>query len=332
MRPSLSTPSLLELLGLFERAHQRVSCIGGQRMRGVPAWSLRNLRHLSPDQVDAWTECIGYADSYPAPYGDDLVPVELEEDEDGQFTYLCPETFRTKRVGADAAAVRAVSADRLLNRVADLLDIPQAMRRGIDAPAIADVLWHLGKMRVGNVHVDVWLVRGLTSSVEIVFRHFEQPALPDMGVILTTGAALPALVRPPRNYRVVPMGGVMLNHSRTPAVDIDLVHRLLGTAPGEQPETAPPVRFDMSTNTLHISTRSVEPWRVGGRKQIAVVKYLVEQFVKGRRRVGAADILLAAHGFRDAARGKRVASIFSGNDQWLDYIDHDEEGYGIKLG
>jgi hypothetical protein len=186
-------------------------------------------------------------------------------------------------------------------------------------------------MRIGVVHVDVWLVRGLNASVETVFRHFEQPALPDTGVILTTGAALPALVRPPRNYRVVPIGGVMLSHSRTPAVDRDLIHRLLAAAPGEQLKTSPPVRFDQSTNTLHISTRSVEPWRVGGSKKIAVVKCLVEQLVKGRRRVGAADILIAAHGSREAARGKRVASIFSGNDQWLDYIEHDEEGYGIKL-
>jgi hypothetical protein len=122
----------------------------------------------------------------------------------------------------------------------------------------------------------------------------------------------------------------MLSHSRTPAVDRDLIHRLLAAAPGEQPNTSPPVHFDQFTNTLHISTRSVEPWRVVGPKQIAVVKYLVEQLVKGRRRVGAADILLAAHGSREAAQGKRVPSLFSGN-QWLDYIDHDKEGYGIKL-
>ena len=37
------------------------------------------------------------------------------------------------------------------------------------------------------------------------------------------------------------------------------------------------------------------------------------------------------HGSREAARGKRVPSIFSGNSQWLDYIEHDDAGYGIKL-
>ena len=61
------------------------------------------------------------------------------------------------------------------------------------------------------------------------------------------------------------------------------------------------------------------------------MEHLVEQFENGRQRVSAGDILVAAHGSREAARGKRVPSIFSGNSQWLDYIEHDEAGYGIKL-
>jgi hypothetical protein len=91
------------------------------------------------------------------------------------------------------------------------------------------------------------------------------------------------------------------------------------------------VRFDETTNTLHITTRSIAPWTITGPKQIAVVKYLVEQFHKERHRVSAGDILVAAHGSRAAASGKRVASIFSGNTQWADYIVHDGDGYGIQL-
>jgi hypothetical protein len=53
MPSGLSLSSLLELLGLFERAHHPVLCSGGQRLRGVPAWDLKILRHLSPAQVDA---------------------------------------------------------------------------------------------------------------------------------------------------------------------------------------------------------------------------------------------------------------------------------------
>jgi hypothetical protein len=152
-----------------------------------------------------------------------------------------------------------------------------------------------------------------------------------MGIIFTLGPALPTAVRPPRNYRVIPFSSVLARHSSNPTIDTDLLHRLMLAAPGEAVELSPAVRFDDFTSTLHITTRSIEPWKVSGPKQAAVVKYLAEQFAKGRQRVSAGDILVAAHGSREAARGKRVPSIFSGNSQWLDYIEHDDAGYGIKL-
>src|SRR5690242_2679452 len=124
MPSGLSLPSLLELLDLFERAHQPLTCIGGQRLRGVPAWELKTFQHLSPAQVDAWTDCIGYAASYPAPCGDDLVPVDLDEDEaTSGYRYRCPATFRCKTLPAAAVAVRAVRVAPLLHAIADLLGI-----------------------------------------------------------------------------------------------------------------------------------------------------------------------------------------------------------------
>jgi hypothetical protein len=127
------------------------------------------------------------------------------------------------------------------------------------------------------------------------------------------------------------LASVLTPHSAAPVVDTDLIRRLLVAAPGETADHTPAVRFDETTNTLHITTRSIAPWTITGPKQIAVVKYLVEQFHKERHRVSAGDILVAAHGSRAAASGKRVASIFSGNTQWADYIVHDGDGYGIQL-
>ena len=65
---------------------------------------------------------------------------------------------------------------------------------------------------------------------------------------------------------------------------------------------------------------------IKGPKQIAVVKHLVEQFESERNRVPAGDLLIAAYGSRAAAKGKRVANIFSGNLVWEDYIEHDDDG------
>lgn len=332
MRPSLSTRSLLELLSLFEQGHQRVAGLGGQHLRGVPAWGLRSLQHLSPDQVDTWTDRIGYAASYPVPCGDDLLPVDLDEEDDSRFSYLCPETFRVKHICADAAAVRAVAADRLLNCVADLLNIPHALRRGIEAPAIPDVLWHLGKMRVGKVHVDVWLVRGLAICNEEVLRYFEKSSVPNMGLILAAGAGLPSLMRQIRDYRVVAISDVLIEGATPPEIDDELLHRILVGAPSGTPAAAHPVQFDELGHRLTIATRSIEPWQIKGKVQAAVVHYLVQQVHLNRRWVPAREIRDAVYGPESSGRSERISEIFKGNTRWQDYIEQDGAGqYSIKL-
>lgn len=328
----LSTRSLLDLFDLFERSSHAVADGDGQRLHGVPGWDLSRRTTLSDGDLAQWTERIGYAGCYPAPRGDERVPVELEEDDaQGRYRYQCPETFRTKYVSADLVAVHAVTETKLLNYLADLLGIPQAHRRGITAPAIGGVLWNLGKMRIADAQVDVWLVRGLSSSIDRVFEHFRAASLPEQGLIFTTGQALPGISPPPRSYRIVPIASVLVGYAVKPHLDTDLIHRLLVAPAGSKEEKSLPVRFDPYTNTLVIATKSDKPWAIKGAKQVAVVKYLVEQFESGRTRVSAGDILVAAHGSREAARGKRVPSIFSSNSQWLDYIEHDDAGYGIKL-
>lgn len=329
---TLQTRSLLELICLFEGSGNPVAGSDGQRLHGVPGWDLVRRSALSESDLAAWTERIGYAGSYPAVRGDEHIPVDIEEDEDpGRYRYRCPQTFRTKYVSADLVAVHAVPAVKLLTVLADLLGIPQAHRRGITMPAIVGMLWNLGKMRIGNAQVDAWLARGLSSSIEKVFEHLRGASLPDQGLVFTTGPSLPGIVLPPRSYRIVSIADVLVDYTVKPCIDTNLIHRLLVAPAGSQEEKSLPVRFDPYTNTLTIATKSEEPWAIRGAKQIAVVKYLVEQFENGRTRVSAGDILIAAHGSSEAAKGKRVASIFSGNLVWEDYIEHDASGYGFKL-
>lgn len=329
---SLKTRSLLELIALFERCSSVVAGSTGQRLRGVPGWYLARQSALSASDLAAWTERIGYAGSYPTQCDDEHIPVEIQEDEDpDRYRYRSPKTFRTKYVAADLVAVYAVPAVKLLTLLADLLGIAQAHRRGITMPAIDGVLWNLGKMRIGNVQIDVWLARGLASCIEQVFAHFQEASLPDQGLIFTTCQSLPGIVQPPRRYRIIPIVEVLVDYTVTPHIDADLIHRLLLAPAGSKEEKSLPFRFDPFTNTLTIATKSDKPWSIKGPKQVAVVKYLVEQFMNGRIRVSAGDILVAAHGSRDAAKGKRVASIFSGNSVWEEYIEHDNTGYAIKL-
>ena len=330
---NLKTRSLLELIELFERSSNAVAGSAGQRLHGVPGWELARMSALSGPDLATWTERIGYAGSYPASRGDERIPVDLEEDEDpDRYCYRCPQTFRTKYVDADLVAVHAVSAVKLLSLLADLLGVPQAHRRGISMPAIDGVLWNLGKMRIGNVQVDVWLARGLASRIEQVFAHFEGASLPEQGLIFTTGQSLPGIVPPPRSYRVVPIAEVLVDYTATPHIDTDLIHRLLLAPTGSKEEKSLPVRFDPYTNTLVIATKTDRPWAIKGTRQVAVVRYLFEQFENGRRWVPAGEILNAVYGPQKAGRSQRIQNVFSGNLIWEDYIANDGKGqYGFNL-
>lgn len=329
----LSTHSLLELIDLFEQSSQSITDTEGQRLRGVPGWELSRRTALSAHDLATWTECVGYAGGYPAPCGDAAVMVDIEEDDDpGQYRYLCPDTFRTKYLPAAIAAVHVVTAGKMLHYVADLLGIARALRGGVAAPAIDGVLWQLGRMRIADAQVDVWLVRDLATQVEQIFTHFQQASLPGRGLILTTGQALPEIVPPPRDYRIVPIHDVLVEHALSPHIDVDLIHRLLLAAPGETAEKSSAVSFNEYTNTLVIATRSDKPWTIKGERQIAAVRYLHEQFLNGRRWLPAHEILDAAYGNKRSGRSQRMQNLFSGNTEWEHYIANPEKGkYGFRL-
>jgi len=328
----LSTPSLLELLDLFERSSQPLTDAEGQRLRGVPGWDLFHRTSLSTRELAEWTECVGYSGCFPAPCGDERVPVELLEDSDPtRYRYRCPETFRRKYVAATDVAVYAVHVPMLLQFVSDLLDVPQALRRGIESPAIDGVLWKIGKARIGAAHTDIWFVRSLASCIEDVFRHFHAQTLPDQGLILSSGVVPPDFVRPPRNYRFASLHDVIVDYLPEPRMDIDLLHRILSSPADGTLRPVLPVHFDEYTHTLTIRSRT-NPWHIKGDRQAAAVRYLYQQACNGRWTVPANEILKAASPDTETPRSRRMQSLFSGNAFWEDYIVSDGNGqFGFQL-
>jgi hypothetical protein len=329
----LSTRSLLDLVDLFEQSSQSTVDADGQRLYGVPGWVLSGNSTLSDKQLEAWTDCVGYSAFFPAPCREDRVAVEIKEDDDpDRYSYRCPETFRKKYISSATVAVRSVRIHLFLNCVADLLEIPQALRRGIETAAVGNALWNIGKMRVAGLQVDVWLARNLSTSMEGMFQHLQNSALPDQGVILSTGGKLPAIIHPPRQYRVIPIKDMLVPHVALPHIDTDLIHRILVAAPGEKLDASLPVRFDPYSNTLVIATKSNKPWPIKGAKQIEAVRYLFEQFKNGRRWVPAGEILAAVYGTKESGRSRRMQNLFSGNTFWEDYIVNNDDGeYGFNL-
>lgn len=210
MTTSLSTPSLLELIELFERASHPILDSEGRPLHGVPAWWLRADAALSREAQAQWIQRIGFAGHYPAKRGEEFLPVELEEDDDPKwYRYRCPETFRMKSVPASQVAIYEVIPARFLSTIADLLDIPRALQGAIHRPAIEGALWCLGSARIGSSHTDVWFARGLTRRLADIFRYFHAMPLPDQGLVLTSSPPLaefiPPQLQPARRPRARPL-------------------------------------------------------------------------------------------------------------------------------
>lgn len=329
---TLSTPALLELLDLFERAQDGLLDSAGQRLFGVPAWAIRTDRALSPADLGAWTTCVGYAGYYPAWFEDERVPVELEETADpAWYEYRCPETCRHLRVAAQDVAVLDVRGDLLVNLVADLLAIPGIHRPRQRAPQLAGALWPVGKASIGLAQVETWLVRDLLGNLVAFLDHFADPRQPPQGLVLSAGLGLPPGVLPPPGYRVVALHEVLIPEAPRAAIDVPQIQRILGHPPGHPQPASDAVQFDALTGTLTIRNQPA-PWIVKGKLQAKAIRYLFEQYCQGRHQVPQIEILTVVYGSQERARNKKLDDLFKGSKYFDLFVSSDGKGhYGFRL-
>ena len=215
------------------------------------------------------------------------------------------------------------------------MQIAKQLRRGIDTPAIEGTLWKLGEARIGPSLTPVWLARGLAGNVDLILNYFMSATLPEQGMVLTSGHALPSMIRVPRNYRVASLRDVIVDYSAKPCIDITLMERIL-TAPadGVLPRVQV-VQYDEQKKVLTIRTKR-EPWTIKGKHQAAAVLYLYQQAQKDRWEVDASEILAAAYPEKtsdESRRGLKMQDLFKGNTKWLHYLRNAEKGkYAFNLG
>jgi len=323
---TLSTQLLLDLIKLFEQSVQQVVDEDGQLLTGIPGWKLRQYEALDVEQISEWCDCIGYAGYYPAPCGNERCDVDVFQDNESEsYLYRCPETFRLRSKEPAEIAIYSPREELFLNTVADLLDIPMVYRSGIAQPDIQATLWRLGKVRVGHALTDVWVVRGFVFSIETVFQRLQQTDLSDLGIILTTGNALPAIITVPRHYRIIPVKEVIDSTQNVARLDMERLNRLVTEANFADESSMSPVHFDEYNNKLTIRTNPV-PWVIKGPKQAAAIKYMAEQAYKGRWELSASEILKAVNGNKTHGICRRIPSLFNGNDDWHGYITNIRRG------
>ena len=323
---ALSTQSLLDLIKLFEQSVQRVVGEDGQILTGIPGWKLGQYEALDSERISEWCDRIGYAGYYPAPYGNDYCDVDdFPDDESDRYLYRCPESFRLRSIEPAEIAIYHPREVQFLNAIADLLDIPLALRSGISKADIQGILWRIGKVRVGHTLTDVWVARGLALSVDAVFQRLQQIDLSDLGIILTAGNALPAIITVPRHYRVISIKEVIDSTQNIARIDMEKLNRLVTGANYAEESSTSSLHFDEYTNTLTIRTNPT-PWVIRGPKQAAAIKYMAEQAYKGRWELSAAEILKAVNGNKTHGICRRIPSLFNGNDDWHGYITNIRRG------
>lgn len=331
MNAPLTITSLLELIRLFEYASTFLDD-QGQRMVGVPNWAL-SQSSLSCEERANWLVPVGYTNVYPISVDQNLMFADVTYDTDSnQYYYRSAKSFRKCAVALNDLAVVAISSDKLLHYLADLLAIPFAFRTGIQSPAIADVLWYLGKTRIREAWIDIWCARHVSAKTTLIFQHLKNRHLPDKGLVLTFGAALPEVIPPPRQYHFLALKQVVCPLRNGCGIDGDLLHRFLGGTSPQDTDSMLPVRFDAYSNTLVITTKALAPWVIKGTRQRAVVRYLFEQLHKDRQWVASHEILSYVYGAQQQGHSRRISDIFRGNPLWKDYITTSAKGlYGFKL-
>lgn len=323
---ALRTRSLLDLIPVFDQGRREILGFDGARLRGVPVWEIADRIGLNDAERSDWLVTAGMASYYPADAGDGHVSVDLEATEDPDvWRYRCPASFALVTIRARDAAVLAIPEPRFLNLVADLLNIPSALRSGISTPLLGGALWRLGKARIDQAHLECWIARDPVSSLRQDVEHFCDPALPDQGIVLLTGRSLPPLIQAPRNYRFVLLADALRHDSETPLLDFDLLRRIIAAPHGASPKPAQGVELNDITRTLKLRNIT-EPWQITGNDHWAAVKYMHDEFVAGRTRLKPAEVLNAVYNGRTQGRSKTLASLFNGNRHWKTYLNQPKKG------
>ena len=329
-RAPIPTPLLLDLLALFDRAQQSIAGAENVRLQGIPGWELFRGEVPYNPLLEPWFERVGDAGFYVVDADREAVPVEIEYDNGGTIGYRCPDTFRYIPLPEREMGVYSVKPQPLLTLIADLLDIAQANRRHFDMAHLDGALWHLGSARLGQVRTNIWLARDVDGRLPDLLRFFSDRTLPDDGLVLTCGNPLPEIVTPPRTYRFASLPAALIPTGDKTDVDTHWLERILTAPAGVGTEPSPPVHYDSHTQTLTI--RGIpEPWQIQGERQAWAVRYMYEQWLKGRSMLDAAEILNAAYPPSAHSRSRKMQSLFSGSTQWRTYIANPERGkYGFN--
>lgn len=174
-----------------------------------------------------WMVADGHLTSIQVPVLDSDQEVEVEIDHDRQTYFYRSPSCRGRVVTRPLSDITlyAINLDAWMDDVCDLLEI-EPSRRARSREVIAERLWHLGDIRVGQTHrfAPIYLARRLPSSAADWQHALLSAKRPSQGIVLT---AHDVDIELPNSHQTCGIGRLLVDSGDGITYDADLLHRLL---------------------------------------------------------------------------------------------------------
>lgn len=298
-----------EFLRVLERARSIEDRLQSDDLRG----------HAADFLARRWVVADGHLTHLLVPVLDSEQEVEVDVDDDRQ-TYCyrspgCPGRVVTRPL-ADIT-LYAVNIDAWMDEICNLLEI-ESSQRARCPQVIADRLWHLGNIRVGNTHrhAPVYLARRMNAGDQDLRQALLNAKRPSQGIVLT---AHDLDIDLPNSHQTCGIDRLLVDSGDGISYDAELLHRLLKGVAADADD--PDEYFDADTGELKLACVA-EPKTFKGKQ-----KDVITMFWKARQQHSLKweDVVTRT------GCGKDPGSVFgSGWTTWLVRIEGQRGHYRLR--
>lgn len=298
-----------EYLLMLERARSLEERLSSDDLRG----------HAAAFLARRWVIADGHLTHILVPVLDSEQEVEVDVADDLQtYCYQSP-GCRGRVVSRPLSDItlHAINLDAWMDEICNLLEM-EPSHRARSREVIADHLWHLGDIRVGNTHrrAPIYLARRMNATDQDLRQALLSAKRPSQGIVLT---AHDVDIELPNSHQTCGIDRLLVNSGDGSSYDAELLHRLLKGIAADADD--PDEYFDADTGELKLACLA-EPKTFKGKQ-----KDVIAMFWKARQQHS-----LKWEGVITRTRcGKDPGSVFgSGWTTWLVRIEGQRGYYRLR--
>lgn len=275
--------------------------------------------HAAAFLARRWVMADGHLTHILVPVLDSEQEVEVDVDDDRQtYCYQSP-GCRGRIVTRPLSdiTIYAINLDAWMDEICDLLEI-EPSQRARNREVIADHLWHLGNVRVGNTHrrAPIYLARRMNATDQDLRQALLSAKRPGQGIVLTAHDLDMEL---PNSHQTCGIDRLIVNSGDGFSYDTELLHRLLKGVAADADD--PDEYFDADTGELKLACVA-EPKTFKGKQ-----KDVITMFWKARQQ----HSLKWSEVTTRTSCGKDPDSVFGPDwSTWLERIKDQRGHYRLR--